>query len=529
MPEYLTPGVYMEEFEIGARPIEGVSTSTAGTLGLTERGPEDLRFVSGFEEFKRIYGDYIPNSYLAHGVQGFFANGGQRCFVGRIVANNAVATTADMGTVNIIASGKGDWGNRIAIKIEPGSQDDTIAPPRNKIKLTVMYWKVMPPLPLVDPFDPANATNQNRREPNIVEVYDNLEANQTSIDYYENRINLQSVLIRLRRLGNNNPPDQALTLLSAIGGATPGSDGGPVDLADYHGRQFILNPQEPDATKQITINTGFLALIANENISIVFIPDHHNVPGLTDEIILHCTQMGDRFAVLHTNPATDSLANVGNLRPPQDTRNAAYYFPWIQAYDPRIYQNALMPPSGHIAGIYAKTDVERGVHKPPANETIQGATGLQYQITKANQALLNPRGVNCLRIFPGRGLRVWGARTCSTNTLWKYINVRRLFLYVEKSIEKGTQWVVFEPNNEKLWARVVATITQFLTGVWRDGALMGTKPEEAFFVKCDRSTMTQDDIDNGRLICVIGIAPVKPAEFVIFRIAQWAGGSAATE
>ena len=142
---------------------------------------------------------------------------------------------------------------------------------------------------------------------------------------------------------------------------------------------------------------------------------------------------------------------------------------------------------------------------------------------------MNPRGVNVIRAFPGRGIRIWGARTLSSDTLWKYINVRRLFIYLEEAIDEGTQWVIFEPNNEKLWGRVIATITAFLTRVWRDGALMGTKPEEAFFVKCDRTTMTQDDIDNGRLICVIGAAPVKPAEFVIFRIAQWAGGSSVTE
>jgi phage tail sheath protein FI len=160
---------------------------------------------------------------------------------------------------------------------------------------------------------------------------------------------------------------------------------------------------------------------------------------------------------------------------------------------------------------------------------VKGAVGIEFTITKGVQNILNPRGVNCLRVFPGRGILVWGARTLSINRLWQYIAIRRLFNYIEESIKRGTQWVVFEPNDEKLWARVRATITQFLTRVWKDGALMGTKPEEAFFVKCDRTTMTQDDIDNGRLICTIGIAPVKPAEFVIFRIVQWTGGSSVTE
>jgi len=175
------------------------------------------------------------------------------------------------------------------------------------------------------------------------------------------------------------------------------------------------------------------------------------------------------------------------------------------------------------------SDAERGVHKAPANETVRGAAALEFQITKGEQDVLNPRGVNVIRAFPGRGIRIWGARTLSSDALWKYINVRRLFIYLEESIDEGTQWVVFEPNNEKLWVRVIATVTAFLTRVWRDGALMGTTPEEAFIVKCDRTTMTQNDIDNGRLICIIGVAPVKPAEFVTFRIAQWAGGSSVTE
>lgn len=519
MPEYLSPGVYVEEFEIGARPIEGVSTSTAGFLGPTERGPESPRLITGFEQFRRIYGRYLPDSFLAYGIQGFFGNGGKRCFLGRIVADDAAATSANLGTeINIEAIGPGEWGNLIAVKIEDGSLD-----PTNMFKLTVMYWHEPPPAPLVDPTILANATNPNRREPDLLEVYDNLTDNQTSINYYESRINPQSSLIRITRLAAGRPGNQVLELLSGLAGAVAGGDGSALDLADYQGRTL---PALPDGT---TPRTGFLGFTEIDEISIVCVPDHHGVPNLTNEIIIHCTQMGDRFAVLHSNPGTDTLATIPNLRPPQDTRNAAFYFPWIKVFDTRTNQDLLIPPSGHVVGIYAKTDIERGVHKAPANEVVLAATALQFQITKGEQDLLNPRGVNCLRAFPGRGIRVWGARTSSTNTLWKYINVRRLFLYIAESIEEGTYWVVFEPNDEKLWGRVRATITEFLTRVWRDGALMGTKAEEAFFVKCDRTTMTQDDIDNGRLICIIGIAPVKPAEFVIFRIAQFPGGSSVTE
>jgi phage tail sheath protein FI len=265
------------------------------------------------------------------------------------------------------------------------------------------------------------------------------------------------------------------------------------------------------------------------------------IPGITSQtvqtaMISHCENLKDRFCVL--DPVKD--ADMGAIQDQKDEvvsdkGYAALYYPWIKVSIETIENSKLkliqdfIPPSGYIAGIYARSDIERGVHKAPANEIIRGALEIKLAITKGEQDILNPLGINCIRAFPGRGIRIWGARTTASDPLWKYINVRRLLLYIEESIDEGTQWVVFEPNNEKLWGRVNATITQFLTRVWRDGALMGTKVEEAFFVKCDRTTMTQDDIDNGRLICMIGVAPVKPAEFVIFRIAQWAGGSAVTE
>ena len=208
-----------------------------------------------------------------------------------------------------------------------------------------------------------------------------------------------------------------------------------------------------------------------------------------------------------------------------DNKYAALYYPWVYVYDPLTKSKKLVPPCGHMAGIYARVDVERGVHKAPANEYIAGITSLQVQVNTGQQEILNPRGVNVIRSFPGRGNLVWGARTISKDPMWKYINVRRLFIFVEKSVKRSMQWAVFEPNNEKLWSRVKTSLTEFLTTVWKSGALMGTKPEEAFFVKVDRSTMTQNDLDNGRLIVVIGIAPTKPAEFVIFRFVQWQSGT----
>lgn len=211
------------------------------------------------------------------------------------------------------------------------------------------------------------------------------------------------------------------------------------------------------------------------------------------------------------------------METPVDSTYAGYYYPWIEVVDPNTGTKEIVPPGGHIAGIYARSDQETGVHKAPANEVVRGAQGLQLNLTKGEQDILNPKGINCIRQFQGRGIRVWGARTTSSDPEWKYLNVRRLFLYLKQSIDEGTQWVVFEPNDQDLWARVKQTIEQFLRTSWRDGALMGTSADEAFFVECGESTMTQADIDNGRLICEIGVAPVKPAEFVIFRIGQWTG------
>jgi phage tail sheath protein FI len=265
-------------------------------------------------------------------------------------------------------------------------------------------------------------------------------------------------------------------------------------------------------------------------------------PGITSQVVQNalieqCERLKDRFAILDPQPKSGNEApdmnDIQAQRSLYDSKYAAIYYPRIVVNDPLTTHDIPMAPSGHIAGIYARTDIERGVHKAPANETIRSITGLESKLNKEEQDILNPSpvNVNVLRDFrsSSRGYRVWGARVITSDPDWKYVNVRRLFIYIEESIDEGTQWVVFEPNDEPLWARVRRTVTGFLTNVWRDGALQGVTPEEAFFVKCDRTTMSQDDIDNGRLIILVGIAPVKPAEFVIFRIGQWVGGSSVTE
>ncbi|WP_290050164.1 phage tail sheath C-terminal domain-containing protein [Amycolatopsis solani] len=267
--------------------------------------------------------------------------------------------------------------------------------------------------------------------------------------------------------------------------------------------------------------TGIVALEDIDEVAICAVPGVW-AGTVESALVTHCEQLKDRFAVLDPRDGLD-IEGIQAFREPFDTKYAALYYPWLVVNDPSTNQFVEVPPSGHIIGIYARTDVERGVHKAPANAVIRGirlTDGIAQDVTKRHQDLLNPRGINALRFFPGLGQRVWGARTLSSDTSWKYVNVRRLFLFLEESIDEGTQWVVFEPNDESLWALVRQTVANFLTTVWRSGALAGTTADEAFFVQCDRSTMTDDDIANGRLICVIGVAPVFPAEFVIFRIQQ---------
>jgi hypothetical protein len=276
--------------------------------------------------------------------------------------------------------------------------------------------------------------------------------------------------------------------------------------------------------------TGLFSLRNIEDVSIVAIPGRTSTQ-IQNALINHCEIARYRFAVLDAQrPPRDSIADVINQRQQFDTKYAAIYHPWLLIPPPFPVSPAEpdeypVPPSGHVVGVYARTDVERGVHKAPANEVVRGVVGLQRLLNKGEHDILNPYpiNINVIRDFRqnSRGIRVYGGRVITSDPDWKYVNVRRLLIFIEASLNRGLQWVVFEPNAEPLWARVRRSIANFLTLVWRNGALEGTKVEEAFFVKCDRTTMTQTDIDSGRLICIVGVAPVKPAEFVIVRIGLW--------
>ena len=272
-------------------------------------------------------------------------------------------------------------------------------------------------------------------------------------------------------------------------------------------------------------------LLALEDISIVAAPGSSTfgatqAADVNQKLIAHAeTRRAYRIAVLDPPPNLE-IADVRGIKNAIDSKYAALYYPWIRVANPLagtgLNQPSTvdLPPSGAVCGIYARSDIQRGVIKAPANEVVTGALGLQRDVRFGEQEVLNPLGINCIRALPNRGIRVWGARTISSDPEWVYVNIRRYFLYLEASIDLGSQWAVFEPNGPQLWSNVRTTISDFLYNEWVSGALLGSKPEEAFFVRCDRSTMTQADLDAGRLICLVGVAAIKPAEFVIFRIGQ---------
>lgn len=547
MPEYLSPGVYVEEIDTGGKPIEGVGTSTVGFIGITERGPIAPRFITSFSEYRRVFGGYTSNGFLAHGIEGFFQNGGKRCFVARVTSQHdpnqakraASATKDNTGKeFSLTATGAGDWANdRLAFKVSKAGLD---AIDSKLFKLTIMYWDKTASLPgdltkVIDPTDPFSMTNPLRVDPTIVEVFDNLSIDKNSNDFYEDRVNNESILVTIKWLKDGRPADEPQlpttptpSPLKAPIFLTGGTNGDPINNSDFLGK-------DPDPTQEgMRSGSGLRGLAAIDEIAILCSPDEHAVSGVTELVLTQCETLKDRFAILQT---VQDAGAVDGIRPQRESKYGALYYPWIRILDPITNQPKSIPPCGHVAGIYARSDIERGVHKAPANEVIRGlytdsrdpAAGLHIQVNSANQDILNPRGVNVLRFFVGRGPLVWGARTMSRDPDWKYVNVRRLFIFAEESIDEATQWVVFEPNDEPLWARVRRSVSDFLTRLWMDGMLQGRSKEEAYFVKCDRTTMTQADINNGRLIMVIGIAPVKPAEFVIFRIGQWTGGSEVTE
>lgn len=514
-PTYLSPGVYVEEVDGGSKPIELVGTAVAAFVGFAERGPVNTAtLVTNWTQFSDSFGSFMEGSFLAHSVYGYFNNGGGRAYIVRLGAEEG---GDESGTAKAALPSRAPT-PADTLRIE------TIAPAEEAGSVTVEISDATPPEEGEAPDDVFKVTV---RGGGVEEVFDNLTLrrgrNARNVEQIVNDPETGSNLIRITDLGAGGSMAERRPNSGSYNLAGAGASSSEIAVApsDFEG----------DAAQR----TGMGGLEAADDVTMVIAPDLmaayqagmidlQGVQAVQTSMITHCERMGDRVAILDAPPGMKPQeienwrVNIANY----DSSYAALYYPWIKIFDPVSGKPMNMPPSGHVAGIWARNDDTRGVHKAPANEVVGGAIDMEFQITKGEQDGLNPVGINCIRAFPGRGIRVWGARTLSSDPSWRYINVRRLFNMVEASVDGGTQWVVFEPNDFALWQRIKRDVTSFLTIIWRTGALFGRTPGDAFYVKCDEENNPPEQRDLGMVVTEIGIAPVKPAEFVIFRISQYA-------
>ena len=583
----------MEEYDSGATPMQGVSTSTAGFVGLAERGPVigQPQLVTSFADYTRMYGGYLSKAgygdarYLPYAVEQFFMNGGARAYIMRAVPGDAKAASLTTGVLRVTAANPGAWAEKMRVTVVPSSKAKTQVFDVDGADLTLKNADGFNAGDVVELFDgktTAYATIKSvldkvitldapctlavadtkvgtskyirtceititARLDDTVETYENLSLKPEALNYAPVKT-AKSDLIRVEVLpgkpaaaaapapvAKDENKDNKDKKDAPAAAPAPAKAAGitPYDLCAGVGEGMVLTLEGGSDGSVLNVTpdayigaddgpgkrTGLQAFQENGVVSVLAIPGVTS-PEVQAALIGFCENRKSCFALLDVPMDLKKTNDVATFRDMYDSTYAAMYHPWLQMFDAGAKRTDYFPPSGAMAGIYARSDNSRGVHKAPANEVVRGCTGLSCNYNVGEQDILNPIGVNLIRALPGQGIRVWGARTISSNGLWKYVNVRRLFIYIEESIKANTNWVVFEPNSETLWSRVTRTIETFLATCWRDGALAGSSPEQAFFVECGPTTMTQDDIDNGRLICQIGIAPVKPAEFVIFRITQ---------
>ena len=593
MPEYLAPGVYVEETSFRARSIEGVGTSTTAFVGPTRRGPSTglPELVTSLPDFVRIYGglddlEFSPGTktlnYVAHAARAYFDNGGRRLYVMRTIGANAAPATAVLreGDASVSArfrarfpgaAGSGrvilressrpvarrqtlemaSADSLLRLRFEGPDSDDN----REELyrKLPSGLWQQADGLTNLDPaiFDsdgllvtagPGVAGVGGADLLTLaVTAEDATGFSQTWEDMGYGAAHTRSIHSVLKQ-----NPDRRADALTQLIWADIGSSVSPFDLRQAAteaipsgaGERVLQlgngrDGGEPIAGSEDQAGTyaAALAQLSNlEDISIVAAPGSSalgQAQAITNALIAHAERRrAYRIAVIDAPP--DRIpGDIRQDRGKIDSKYAALYYPWVVVANPLavpgrddIPKEIALPPSGFVCGIYARNDSLRGVHKAPANEVVTGALRFAYDVNFAQQELLNPLGINCLRYLSGRGYRVWGARLASSDPEWKYVSDRRYFNYLEASIDRSTQWAVFEPNGDSLWSNIRQTISDFLYNEWRNDALLGSTPEAAFFVRCDRSTMTQNDLDNGRLVCLIGVAILRPAEFVIFRIGQ---------
>ena len=562
MAEYFTPGVYVEEYDNSPRGIEGVGTSTAGFVGLAEKGPVEGApiFVPNFKSFKQNFGGYLNEftygeyRFLANSVEQFFANGGTRCYVMRVAPEDAEAASAEQGLLTVTAKNPGAWGNKVQItlnsvkkqkiqlleKTETGYKakstdglregdivefEGTYTSIKTIMDNTITFEDDLPDKAVDDGIIPVNVLyvvtfDMGIRYGDDAERYTGLTFNVASPQYIGAKVaNSEIVDIVVKPMEKAGNPVEAIIGEGLDSGAFFLEGGNDGTVSKVNAGTFMGQDNGPGK------RTGLQAFVENDSVSMLAIPGI-TIPEVVVSLVGHCENQKNRFAVIDMPKDYYKPVDLINYRSMIDSTYAAMYHPWIEVFDPASNKPDFVPPSGAVMGVYARTDQTRGVHKAPANETVF-CSGLKTNYTKDEQDVLNPAGVNLIRALPGQGIRVWGARTASSNATFKYVNVRRLFIYVEESIKANTNWVVFEPNDATLWQRVQLSVSGFLDGLWRNGMLAGDSPATSYFVEIGPSTMSRDDIMNGRLICNVGIAPSRPAEFVIFRVTQFtaeAGG-----
>jgi hypothetical protein len=506
----------MEEVDRGTKPIEAVGTAVAAFIGYTEKASTTKKgevvslvgkptLVTNWSQYVNSFGGFIDGAYLPDSVYGYFANGGSVCY---IVSLKTLGASVDASAKAAVASLPDGSGKKplLEVKAKAGG------PTGNNITVETKADA------------PAEGAKESTTFTLTVKVNGETKENYAGLTTDKGDNNVETVLKQSQLVdislatgtkGAIVPTDGSYSL---AGGAI---DTKAISIRDYQG--------------DTNARTGLAGLEPMDDVTMVIAPDlmssyeageidMKGVQAVQQALIDYCELIRYCFAILDAPPGMmpqeiKEWRNTVNY----DTTRAALYYPWIEIADMTGSNGStrLVPPSGHIAGVYARVDGTRGVHKAPANEIIRTCLGLEVQVTKGEQSLLNPIGVNCIRSFPGRGIRIWGARTLSSDASWRYVPVRRLFNMIEESIERGTQWVVFEPNDQFLWGRVRRDVGSFLKTVWGSGALFGGSPGEAFYVKCDSETNPPELRDLGQLVVEIGIAPVKPAEFVIFRISQW--------
>ena len=514
MPDYLAPGVYVEEVAIGPPPIAGVDTSTVAMLGATERGPLAPTLVTSVADFARGFGGRFGDGedYLPDAISGFFANGGRRVYVCRVVGAEATTATRAFGALTVTAIGPGAWGRRIWARLEDSTArraDGTAV----GFRLSVAYWgeSVGSGAPF-DPWEPSS-TGLNP-QPAWVEVFDNLVNDAQSPDHYALRL-ATPTLVKV-----SLDPQAAADSLP-VHGSGPLDQGGTDGAFGLTAQDYQGEPTPMRSEAQGLAALAALAAVTERSVALLYAP-HPRLDGdeVARRLVVYCEASRSCMAVLDGEPGPVNSVQLDPRATLAASSHAAYYVPWLLVADAAVPAGRPVPPGGHVLGIYVRTDTERGVHKAPANEVVRGIVGLGDDVGRADQDLLNPRGINVIRSFPGRGIRVWGARTLAHDPEWKYVNVRRLMIYLEQSIERGLQWTVFEPNDATLWGKVQSMVSNFLVQAWRSGALQGATPDQAFFVRCDATTMTSADQAASRLVALVGVAPVRPAEFMIFRVEQ---------